>query len=62
MVIYIHELRKYHCVRGIRAWFEKNGLDFKKFLREGIESDLLVDTGDAMAISAVDKIRKIRGE
>jgi hypothetical protein len=38
------------CSRGARHFFERHGLDWPKFLREGIDADELAATGDAMAI------------
>ena len=37
------------CVNGSRAWFVRNGLDFRAFLREGLDAQTLLATGDAMA-------------
>jgi len=42
-----------HCVRGIKKWFETYGLDFKKFLKEGIDEETFLATGDAYAIEIV---------
>ena len=41
------------CVPGSRSFFERHGLDWKGFLRHGIEADRLIATGDAMAMIAV---------
>ena len=37
------------CVNGSRAWFARHGLDFRAFLREGLDAETLLATGDAMA-------------
>lgn len=49
-----------YCALGARLWFRKAGLDWDKFLRQGLSSDEIEATGDAMAIALVDKIRAIR--
>jgi hypothetical protein len=43
-----------HCAHGARAWFRAHGLDFRSFLREGIEAEVLVEKGDALAKRVVD--------
>lgn len=37
------------CVNGTRTWFARHDLDFRAFLREGLDADTLLATGDAMA-------------
>jgi len=37
------------CVGGTRTFMERHGLDFKAFLRDGLEAKDLLATGDAMA-------------
>lgn len=49
------------CVAGMRAWFDRHGLDFRDFLDRGIEADRLLATGDAMALRAVDAARQAAG-
>lgn len=38
------------CSRGARAFFERHGLDWVAFLKEGVPVETLEATGDAMAI------------
>ena len=45
------------CVNGSRAWFVRNGLDFRAFLREGLDAQTLLATGDAMAQRVVEHAR-----
>lgn len=47
-----------HCVRGTSDWFKAHGLDFKAFLREGIDVDTFVGTGDEMAAMVVEEKRR----
>ena len=50
------------CVNGSRAWFARHGLDFRAFLREGLDAQTLLATGDAMAQRVVDCARQQRNE
>lgn len=47
-----------HCVRGARAWFESYDLDFRDFLKRGIDDDAFLATGDAYAIEIVNRKRE----
>jgi len=49
-----------YCALGTRLWFRKIGLNWNKFLTQGLSSDDIESTGDAMAIALVEKIRTIR--
>lgn len=46
------------CLPKARAWFKRQGLDWKSFLREGIDAEVLLATGDGMAIALVDWARE----
>lgn len=48
-----------YCARGVRVLSERHGLDYTKFLRDGIDSEeLLAITGeDAMVLAAVEAAR-----
>ncbi len=46
-----------HCSRGIKNWFDERGLDFKKFLREGISVDEFLATNDGYANEIVRRKR-----
>lgn len=41
------------CVTGSRAWFRSQGLDFRDFLRNGIDAEVLRATGDPIVARAV---------
>lgn len=45
------------CSRGARAWFKRHGLDWTRFLREGIAAEQLEATGDAMAMKVCEVAR-----
>ena len=49
------------CVNGTRTWFARHDLDFRAFLREGLDADTLLATGDAMAQRVVEHARQ-RGQ
>jgi len=46
------------CVNGSRAWFARHGLDFRAFVREGLDAKTLLATGDAMALRVVEHARQ----
>lgn len=61
MLITISDIRKAgHCVSGAREWAHAYDIDFRDFIRNGIDSEVLLATGDAMAQQVVD--RKIERE
>lgn len=37
------------CASGSRAWFERHGLDFRAFVRDGLPASILEATGCGMA-------------
>ena len=43
-----------YCARGSREFFQKHGLDWGDFLRNGIEREKFIATGDAMAMKCVE--------
>lgn len=45
------------CSRGARTWFARHGLDWSEFITNGIDADLVLATGDAMAIRVVEVAR-----
>jgi len=49
-----------YCSRGMRAFAERHGLDWERFLREGIPEEDLLATGDAMAQAVVEHARRMR--
>lgn len=49
-----------HCVAGARDWFKAYDLDFRDFIRNGIDSEEFLATGDALAAQVVE--RKIERE
>jgi len=42
-----------HCAKGVRRWFNEQGLDFRAFMAAGIAAQDMLDTGDARGINVV---------
>lgn len=56
MIITIDDIIKAGiCASGARRWFNAHGLDFRDFMRNGIDAELLLATGDAYARQVVDR-------
>lgn len=53
MRVTIDDVRAIHCTRGARRWFEQHGLDFRAFLREGLDAEVLLAQGDHLAAEVV---------
>lgn len=45
------------CRRGARVFFARYGLDWGLFIKEGIDEEALLGTGDALAIALVEHAR-----
>ena len=45
------------CVNGTRVWFARHDLDFRAFLRKGLDAETLLATNDAMALRVVEHAR-----
>jgi len=45
------------CSRGARAFLAERGIDWADFLRNGVSSEVLIKTGDAMALRVVEVAR-----
>ena len=57
-VVRMRDIRRAHlCSRGARAFFRAHGLDWDRFLREGIPTSELEATQDAMALEVVRMVR-----
>lgn len=52
--------RRGFCLRGARAWFSRHGLDWRGFVRDGIDGSVLEATGDPMAKAVVDHARTLQ--
>lgn len=45
------------CSGGTRDFFTRHGLDWSRFLKEGLPEDDFIATGDAMALQVVEAAR-----
>lgn len=45
-----------YCARGARRWAARMGLDWSAFVRDGVDSSVLQETGDAMAQRLVEHV------
>lgn len=55
MIIKMEHVRKARmCSAGARDFFKNHGLDYSDFLKNGVDSSVLLQTGDAMAIRVVE--------
>jgi hypothetical protein len=41
------------CFQGARPWFARHGLDWPQFLANGLDAEVLVQTGDALALRVI---------
>lgn len=46
------------CLRKARPWFKRHGLDWRDFVRNGIDAAALEATGDALALAVVAHARQ----
>lgn len=52
--IYMRHIRKAgRCASGTSNWWKKHNLDWKDFVRNGIDGEVLVKIGDPMAMQVV---------
>lgn len=49
----LHVRQAKMCSSGAREFFKRHDLDWQKFLSEGLDSNLIEATGDAMALEVV---------
>lgn len=45
------------CSRGARSFFQRHGLDWQTFLKEGLDAEIIEATGDAMALKVAEVAR-----
>lgn len=63
MKIKISDARKLgYCSIGMRRFAEHHNLNWSAFLKEGIEEEVLLETGDVLAVNLVNTFHKNRGE
>lgn len=47
-----------YCNAGLRRWFPRDGVTFDLFRQQGVSTDWLRATGDAMAIRLADYVEQ----
>lgn len=47
-----------YCNAGLRKWFPRDGVSFDDFRQNGVTTDWLRATGDAMACRLADKMEQ----
>ena len=57
-VLHRHIRELGYCNRGARAFFERHGLDWRRFLAEGMPAEQIEHIDDAMAKKAIALARK----
>jgi len=58
MIVYIKDAVELgYCIKGIKEFCKRHNIDFRNFVTHGIDADVLVKTGDAMALRVVEHIR-----
>lgn len=56
MIITITDIRQAgHCTRGAKNWFAEHELDFRDFLKNGIDAETFLATGCGMARQVVER-------
>jgi hypothetical protein len=50
------------CARGCRQWIKDHGLDYLKFVREGIDESVFLEANDEMAVQLVAEARRQAAE
>lgn len=61
LVLHRHLRELGYCNRGARAFFQKHGLSWADFLRQGIPAERLKETRDAMAMKVIQQARTDHG-
>lgn len=62
MKITIDDVRRSgYCVKGAKGWFAARGLDFRSFLKNGIDEETFIEKGDELALRVVEQKRKREG-
>lgn len=51
--------RQGYCHTGAREFFARHDLDWFDFVENGIDEQLLIDTGDALAMLLVEHAREV---
>lgn len=59
MIVRLEDMRALrYCSGGAREWFKRHGLDWTRFVLEGLPEEELLATGDGMALAVVERARE----
>lgn len=59
MIITMDHVRHIHyCSSGIKLFSKRHGIDLGEFCKNGVDEEVLLATGDQMAIDLVEDARK----
>lgn len=59
LIVTVQDLRASRlCFQGARPWFRRHGLDWQAFLADGLPSEVLAATGDALAFRVIAEAQK----
>lgn len=56
MIINLLDCREtFYCTKGVRLFCKKYNIDYNDFRKNGIDSSVLIETKDSMALKVVEK-------
>lgn len=59
MIITMDHVRHIHyCSSGVKLFSKRHGIDLAEFCKNGVDEEVLLATGDQMAIDLVEDARK----
>lgn len=61
MIVTYKDCRQFYCVRGIRVYCKKYGVDYELFKKQGIPVEQLEATGDGLILKVIAEVRKRNG-
>jgi len=65
MMVYIKDAVELgYCIKGLKEFCKRHDIDFKDFVKIGIEADIILKIEDAMAFKLVEyaRIKRMEGE
>ena len=63
MMVYIKDAVELgYCIKGLKEFCKRHDIDFKDFVKNGIEADIILKIEDAMAFKLVEYARSKRME
>lgn len=62
VIVTVTDMRRAgYCASGIRGWFEQHDLDFRDFLKNGIDIETIREIGDGHATRFIALVEKKHG-